>query len=382
MSRVKEFIPLIKETFEEWNKDRAPRLAAALAYYTTFSIAPFLIVVIAIAGMIAGREAVQGQLDEQLRGLVGSQAADMVQELIRNTSRPSDNIIAAIIGAIALLIGAGGVFGQLQDALNTVWGVQVKPGIGIGRIIRSRVLAFGMVLGVGFLLLVSLILSSFITYVHQLLLTLSPDTGPFLQILDLVISLAFIALLFAIIYKVLPDAKIHWHDVWGGAILASILFAVGKAVLGIYLGRSGVLSTYGAAGSLIIILIWIFYSAQILLFGAEFTQVYARRHGSLITPANNAVAVTPEARAQAGMLPAHKITKLNKRSKYERTWRPPVNRPPANRLYMTGRKGTSTIIIAPPKRRKQGLIMLGVTLVTGASAFVVGLVLGTRRDTV
>jgi len=380
MSRLKEFFSLLKETFEDWNKDRAPRLAAALAYYTTFSIAPFLIVVIAIAGLVAGREAVQGQLDEQIQGLVGRQAADMIQELIQNTSKPSENILAAIVGAVALLIGAGGVFGQLQDALNTVWGVQVKPGGGIARAIKSRFLSFSMVLGVGFLLLVSLVLSSFIAYVHQFFLGLSPGTGVFLQLLDLVISLGSIAFLFALIYKILPDAKIHWSDVRGGAILASILFLVGKNVLGIYLGNSGVLSTYGAAGSLIIILLWIFYSAQILLFGAEFTQVYARRHGSLIVPTSNATAVTPESRAQAGLLPADKITQLNARSKTERVWRPPPTRPPANRLHLSGRRGASTVVILDPSRRKTGLVMLGVTLVTGVSAFVFGRVLGMRRD--
>jgi len=380
MSRLREFFTLIKETFAEWNRDRVPRLAAALAYYTTFSIGPFLIVVISIAGMIAGREAIQGQLNDQIQGLLGREAANTIQEVVRNISKPSDNIIAAIIGAIVLLIGAGGVFGQLQDALNTVWGVQIKPGIGIGRMIRSRFLAFLMVLGVGLLLLVSLVLSTLITYVHQILLAISPDTGIFLPLLDLATSLTSIALLFAVIYKVLPDIKIHWHDVWGGAILAAILFAVGKGLLSLYLSRSGVLSTYGAAGSLIIILIWIFYSAQILLFGAEFTQVYARRHGSRIPPANNAVAVTAEARAKAGMSPADKVTKLAHRRKSERIWRPPLERPPANRMYITGRRGVAPYLIKRQPRRKQGVIMVGVTLITGAFAFVIGRIFGKNRN--
>lgn len=308
MSKLKTFFTLLKETLDEWNKDRAPRLAAALSYYTVFSIAPFLIVVIAVAGLIAGEDAVRGQLDDQVQGLMGREGADLVQQLIQNNSQPAENILATVIGIATLLLGAGGVFGQLQDSLNTVWGVEPKAGRGLLATIKDRFLSFTMVLGVGFLLLVSLVLSSFLAALSNLLIGLLPGTDLLLQALNFVISFAVITLLFGMMYKILPDVEIQWRDVWVGAAFTSLLFSIGKTALGIYLGNSGVLSTYGAAGSLIIILLWVFYSAQILLFGAEFTQVYAMRYGSRILPSANAVAVTPEARAQQGLAPTEKPT--------------------------------------------------------------------------
>lgn len=308
MAKLKNFFSLLKEAFDEWNKDRAPRLAAALSYYTVFSIAPFLIVVIAVAGLIAGEEAVRGQLDDQVQGLMGRDGADMVQELIQNNSQPAENIFATVIGIGTLLLGAGGVFGQLQDSLNTVWGVEPKQGRGILGTIKDRFLSFTMVLGVGFLLLVSLMLSSFLAALSNFFAGLLPSTDILLQVFNFVVSFGVITLLFAMMYKILPDVEIQWRDVWVGAAFTSLLFSVGKTALGIYLGNSGVLSTYGAAGSLIIILLWVFYSAQILLFGAEFTQVYAMRYGSRILPSDNAVAVTSEARAQQGLAPTDKAT--------------------------------------------------------------------------
>lgn len=303
MPTIKAIFSLFKQTFDEWNEDRAPRLAAALSYYTIFSIAPFLIVVIAIAGLVATPDAVRGSLDEQIQGLVGREGADMIQELIQNTSKPQENIIASIIGLVTLLLGAGGVFGQLQDALNTVWGVKPRPGKSIIETIKDRFLSFTMVLGVGFMLLVSLLLSSFLSSVHTFFLGLLPGAEFILQIVNFVISFGVITLLFALMYKILPDVEIQWRDVIVGAAVTSLLFVIGKTALGLYLGNSGVLSTYGAAGSLIIILLWIFYSAQILLFGAEFTQVYAQKYGSRIKPAADAVPITAEARAQEGLEP-------------------------------------------------------------------------------
>lgn len=303
MAILKSIFSLFKATFDEWNEDRAPRLAAALSYYTIFSIAPFLIVVIAIASLVATPDAVRGSLDEQIQGLVGREGADMIQELIQNTNKPSENILATIIGVVTLLLGAGGVFGQLQDALNTVWGVKPRPGRSFLVTIKDRFLSFTMVLGVGFMLLVSLLLSSFLSSVHTFFLGLLPSAEFLLQIVNFVISFGVITLLFALMYKILPDVEIQWRDVGVGAAVTSLLFVIGKTALGLYLGNSGVLSTYGAAGSLIIILLWIFYSAQILLFGAEFTQVYAQKYGSRITPSPNAVAITAEARAQEGLEP-------------------------------------------------------------------------------
>ncbi len=304
MVRLKVLFELFKETFQEWNEDRAPRLAAALSYYTTFSIAPFLIVVIAIAGLAFGTEAVQGRLDEQIQGLVGREGADVIQEVISNARRPSESIPATIIGIVTLLLGAGGVFGQLQDALNTVWGVEPKPGRGILATIKDRFISFSMVLGVGFLLLVSLVISTVLSSVHSYFLGLMPGAEVLLQIINFAVSFGVITLLFAMIYKILPDVKIEWRDVWTGAAFTALLFTIGKYALGLYLGNSGVASTYGAAGSLVIILLWIFYSAQILLFGAEFTQVYARHHGSMIVPTENAQLLDADDRAKQGMLPA------------------------------------------------------------------------------
>lgn len=301
MSWLKTVFNLFKETFQEWNEDKAPRLAAALAYYTIFSIAPFLIVVIAIAGLAFGQEAVQGRLDEQIQGLVGREGADMIQQLIQNVRQPSENILATVIGIITLLLGAGGVFGQLQDALNTVWGITPKPGRGIWGMIKDRFLSFTMVLGVGFLLLVSLVISTIISTMNTYALALLPGSDVIMQIINFFVSFGVITLLFALMYRYVPDVDIRWRDVWVGAAFTALLFVIGKTLLGYYLGNSGVLSTYGAAGSIIIILLWIFYSAQILLFGAEFTQVYAQKYGAHIKPADNAVAVTAEARAQQGM---------------------------------------------------------------------------------
>jgi membrane protein len=301
MSKLKEIFGLFMETFKEWNEDKAPRLAAALAYYTIFSIAPFLVVVIAVAGLVFGQDAVRGRLDEQIQGLVGVEGADMIQELIQNVRRPSENRMATVIGIGTLLLGAGGVFGQLQDALNTVWGITTKPGRGIVGIVKDRFFSFTMVLGVGFLLMVSLVISTVLASVKAWVLGLMPGTEFILQIFTFVVSFGIITLLFALMYRYVPDVDIEWRDVWVGAAFTALLFEIGKTLLGLYLGNSGVLSTYGAAGSLIIILLWIFYSAQILLFGAEFTQVYATKYGSHIQPSDNAVAVTPEARARQGL---------------------------------------------------------------------------------
>jgi membrane protein len=301
MAWLKSVFNLFKQTFQEWNEDRAPRLAAALAYYTIFSIAPFLIVVIAIAGLAFGQEAVQGRLDEQIQGLVGREGADMIQQLIQNVRQPSENVLATVIGIITLLLGAGGVFGQLQDALNTVWGIMPKPGRGIWGMIKDRFLSFTMVLGVGFLLLVSLVVSTILSTMNTYALALMPGSEVVMQVVNFVISFGVITLLFALMYRYVPDVDIRWRDVWIGAAFTALLFVIGKTLLGYYLGNSGVLSTYGAAGSLIVILLWIFYSAQILLFGAEFTQVYAQKYGAQILPDENAMAVTAEARAQQGM---------------------------------------------------------------------------------
>jgi membrane protein len=288
----KEILPILKETASEWMEDRAQSLGAALAYYTVFSLAPLLLIAIAIAGFFFGREAAQGQIFDQLRGLLGEASGKAMQDLIQNANtKPATGVMAALIGAVTLLFGASGVFGQLQTSLNAIWGVQPKPGRGVLGIIQDRILSFGFILVVGFLLLVSLLFTATIALVGEWFGGMVPGMEALIQILNSVLSLALITLLFATIFKFLPDAKIAWHDVWIGAFITAVLFTVGKFALGLYLGKSGVASSYGAAGSLIVLLLWVYYSSQILFFGAEFTQVYANRFGSHVAPADNAVAV-------------------------------------------------------------------------------------------
>ncbi|MBD0334887.1 MAG: YihY/virulence factor BrkB family protein [Cyanobacteria bacterium Co-bin13] len=278
---------LLKETFQEWQQDKASRLAAALAYYTVFSLAPLLVLVIAIAGSIFGTDAARDQLVTQIQALVGASGADVITDALENASEPGANqgAIASIISIVVLIFGASGVFVELQNSLNTIWNVEPKPGQGVGYFVQKRLLSFSMILVIGFLLLVSLVLST----------TLSAFSGYLSQwveglgwVLNTAISLGLITFLFAAIFKYLPDAHIAWKDVIIGAFITTLLFTLGKYLLGLYLGNASVGSTYGAAGSLIALLTWIYYSAQILFFGAEFTQVYARRFGSQIVPDKHA----------------------------------------------------------------------------------------------
>ncbi|GAB4196408.1 MAG: YihY/virulence factor BrkB family protein [Coleofasciculaceae cyanobacterium] len=299
--KPKVIVELLKETFREWQEDKASRLAAALAYYTAFSIAPLLIIAIAIAAVVFGEEAARGGIEEQLRGLIGQQGAEAVEEMINNSNKPAEGTIATIISVVLLLFGASGVFGQLQDSLNTIWEVAPKPGRGVMGFIKDRFLSFAMVLGIGFLLLVSLVLSAVLAGLSNFLGDMMPGLSFLWGILNFLISFGVITLLFALIYRVLPDAKIAWGDVWFGAIITALLFTIGKSLIGLYLGNSSVGSTYGAAGSFVVFLLWVNYSAQILFFGAEFTQVYANKYGSRIVPAKNAVRLTEEDRIQQGI---------------------------------------------------------------------------------
>jgi membrane protein len=293
---LKETIDVLKQTFSEWMEDQAPTLGAALAYYTVFSLAPLLIISISIAGLVFGKEAAQGQIFDQLRGLLGDESGRAMEVMVQNASaEPATGLVATLLGFVTLLFGASGVFAQLQMSLNTIWGVQPKPGRGILGIIQDRILSFGFILVVGFLLLVSLLLTAAIAFVGHRFGEMVPGMEALAQILNSIFSLAVIALLFAMIFKFLPDAKIAWRDVWIGAFITAALFTLGKFALGLYLGRSGVASSYGAAGSLIVLLLWVFYSSQIVFFGAEFTQVYANRFGSRVAPSGNAVAVSKQA---------------------------------------------------------------------------------------
>ncbi|HEX7973699.1 MAG TPA: YihY/virulence factor BrkB family protein [Anaerolineales bacterium] len=292
---------LFRQTFAEWSEDKAPRLAAALSYYTIFSLAPLLVIVIAIAGLAFGKSTAQNQIVGQITSLVGKQGADAIQAMIAGASNPKTSLIATIIGFITLILGAAGVFGQLQDSMNTIWEVAPKPGRGIKGILQDRLLSFAVVLVIGFLLLVSLVISTVISAFSQFASGLLPFSGLMPQLINLVVSFIVITLLFALTFKYLPDVSISWRDVWLGAAFTALLFTIGKWLIGLYLGRSAFNSTYGAAGSLVVVLLWIYYSAQILFFGAEFTQVYGKRFGTEIKPNKNAVPLTEEARAQQGI---------------------------------------------------------------------------------
>ena len=291
---------LLKDTFAAWSHDKVPRHGAALAYYTVLSLVPLLVVIIAMIGLIFGREAAQGYILEQIGSLVGPQSAAAIKEMIQRASEPSTGIVATLIAGVTLLAGASGVFAQLQDSLNSLWGVEPKEGRGIWGVIRDRFLSVGALLGTGFLLLVSLVLSAAVSAVGKWFGGWLPAPEVGLQALELVISLGVITGLFALIFKVLPDAKVTWSDVWIGALLTALFFTIGKFAIGLYLGKSDVGSAYGAAGSLVILLVWVYYSAQILLFGAEFTQVYANTLGSRIVPSDNAVVADPAKAKESG----------------------------------------------------------------------------------
>lgn len=283
---------VIKDTASDWQEDKAATLAAALAYYTLLSIAPLIVLAVAIVGLVFGEDAARGQISEQIGGLVGTQASEAIEAIARNASAPDTGTISAIIGVVVLLFGASGVFGELQTSLNAIWEVETKPGRGILGVLKDRFFSFTMVLGVAFLLLVSMVLSAAIASLGRFLEGALPGGEALWSVLNFALSLGIITLLFALIYKVIPDAKIHWRDVWIGAFVTATLFTIGKLLVGLYLGKSTFVSSYGAAGSVVALVVWVYYSSQIVFLGAEFTQVYARRFGSRIEPTKNAVRAT------------------------------------------------------------------------------------------
>lgn len=287
------FKDLLKETFSEWSKDKASRLAAALSYYTIFSVAPLLIIAVAVAGLVFGRAAATQQLVAEAQDLLGPQGAEAIRTLLENASRTGAGIMATVIGVGTLLVGASGAFAQLQDSLNTIWEVKPKAGRGIKGVLRDRFLSFSLVLVIGFLLLVSLVLSAALAAMGKYLAGVLPLSSALMQAFNFALSFAVTTFLFALIFKVLPDVRIRWRDVWIGAAVTALLFSVGRFLIGLYLGRSSVSSAYGAAGSLVVVLVWVYYSAQILFLGAEFTQVYATRFGRGLSPKPNAEALIP-----------------------------------------------------------------------------------------
>ena len=285
---------LSRETMKKFFEDRVPMLGAAVAYYTLFSLAPLLVIALAIAGFFFGDEASSGQLAATLGGLLGAQGAQAVQEMVANARRPGAGALATLLGVAALLVGAGGVFGQLQIAMDTIWDVERRKGRGVRGFLKDRFFSFAMVVGVGFLLLVSLLVSAGLSVMGSFLSGTLPGGVALWQALNVVISLAVLSLLFALLFKVVPDVEVAWRDTIVGGILTAVLFTLGKFLIGLYLGRGAVGSTYGAAGSLVVVLVWIYYSAQIFFLGAEFTQVYANRYGSGSRPDRDAVALEPD----------------------------------------------------------------------------------------
>ena len=294
-------VALVRQTVSEWLDDKAMRLAAALAYYSVFSLAPLLIIAISVAGSIFGEEAARGAIERQLTGAMGRDAASAVEEMLEGAHQSDSSGLMAIVGVGILLFTASGVFGQLKDAMNTIWEIELKPGRGILGFLRDRFLSLSMVLGTGFLLLVSLVFSAWLTSVNDYLGARLPLPGVAWQVLGAILGLAMTTVLFAMIFKLLPDAEVEYRDVWIGALMTAGLFTLGKELLALYLGRQDAASTYGAAGALVLILSWVYYSSCILLFGAEFTQVYAKTRGGDIVPSEDAVKVSEVVRAAQGM---------------------------------------------------------------------------------
>ena len=292
---------LLGETVFEWYEDRAPRLGAALAFYTVFALAPGLIFIIALAALLLGKEAAEGQILNEVQDLIGFAGARAIQAAIESARSAGGSLVATGLGVLTLLFGLWGVFGELQDALNTIWGVTTRSNRGVIGAIKARFWSFTMVVGIGFLLLVSLAASAWLAAVGRFFAQLSPLPVAMMETANALLSFVTITLMFAVIYKLLPDVRISWRNVWVGAAVTALLFTIGKSLIGLYLGRSTVASVYGAAGSLVVILLWIYYSAQVVFFGAEFTKVYSRRFGAVVVPDKLAVPLTAEARAAQGM---------------------------------------------------------------------------------
>ena len=275
------FYQLAKKSVNAWIDDYAPSMGAAISYYTVFSIAPLMIIVIAVAGFVWGREAVQGEIVGQLSGMIGKQGAEGVQTLIESASQPTQGLVATAISIVVLIIGATTVFAELQSSLDRIWQAPQAPKVsGIWAMVRSRLLSLGFILGLGFLLLVSLVTGAGLAALGSWVSDLFPGWEALLFLLNIALSVSIATVLFAMIFKVMPQAKVGWRDVWTGAAVTAVLFEAGKWLISLYIGKTSVTSSFAAAGSLVVLLVWVYYSAQIFLLGAEFTWVYANDHGS------------------------------------------------------------------------------------------------------
>jgi membrane protein len=282
--KVPGFLRIFWSALQAWWKDDVPRLGASLAYYTLFALAPILLIAIAIAGQVFGKEAVRGQLVGEIDGLLGREAAAAIQTLLQGATRTSTGILATIVGGVTFILTSTGAFLELQTALNTIWRVKPKPGQGLKRFLLNRAQSFGLVLSVGFLLLVSLLISAALSAAADWLERQAPIAPAFWVVANLVVSLGVVTVLFALLFKYLPDVELRWRDVWTGAVATSLLFTVGKFFIGLYIGRSATASSYGAAGSILVLLLWVYYSAQILLLGAEYTRIHTEGQGRRARP--------------------------------------------------------------------------------------------------
>jgi membrane protein len=278
--RARDFILLLKNSVIAWQEDNAASMGAAVAFYTVFSIAPLLIIVIAVAGFVWGEDAIRGEIIRQLNGLVGSDGAAGVQELLKSADQPAQGITATLMSIVFLIIGSTTVFAELQGALDRIWRVPAATATGIWNTIRARLLSFGLVLGLAFLLLVSLVVSALLAAFSQVTNGLLPGWEVVLQLLNILVSVSIATVLFAMIYKFMPRAQVAWRDVWVGAMVTAVLFELGKFLIALYVGKSSTISALTAAGSLVVVLIWVYYAAQVFLLGAEFTWLYAKQHGS------------------------------------------------------------------------------------------------------
>ena len=295
--KSKEALGVVKTAAKNWVDDRATRLGAAIAYYTVFAIPPLLLIVIFVASLVFDEKQVRGELFSQLGGIMGEQGAESIQSALNVVGKHEKGIIATVIAVATLVLTSTGLFLELQSALNSIWGVEQKPGLGVMGFIKNRLLSFSMVLGIGFLLMVSLVVSTALSALGKYMSGLVPGLDVLWMIINFLVSMGVITVLFAFIFKLLPDVRIAWSDVWVGAVVTALLFTVGKFALGLYLAKNSMVSAYGAAGSLVLVLLWVYYSAQILFFGAEITQAYANRCGTKLVPKAHAqwVDCPPEA---------------------------------------------------------------------------------------
>jgi membrane protein len=295
---------VLKDTVQEWIDDNAARVAASLAFYTLLSLAPLVILTIALAGVVMGEDTARDRIIYEVGQLVGPEGAKTINAVVASAHQSNDGVLSTVIGLIVLFVGASGVFGELQYAMNTIWGVKPKQTSGLMLLVRERVFSFAMVIAVAFLLLVSLVVSAVLSGIGRFMAGSLPGGDAVWQVVNVVLSIGIITALFGLIFKVVPDVEVRWRDVWVGALATAVLFTVGKQLLGIYLGKSSVASAYGAAGSIVALVVWVYYSSQLVFFGAEFTQVYARAIGRTITPSKHAEFVDAADRAPATALRA------------------------------------------------------------------------------